>query len=262
MFDWGQHMKNRLLNPIVNSVENLILANVSPLCGQLGDSILQFIQEEGILSNAVLGFLVGLLVALTSLLDGIYHILTFSICVSIVDAVMFVFGFVMSALHYKVTFLPTAFLTFLKMEMRFLFNIYGRSYSYLFVGGFLISRSNLKSICNIENFLVGFLVLLSSFVMIYNSYTTLHDLDKIKENIRLGKIDPQKLKVEFNKCDSDWNGRLSTTEFINFLKSLKIDLSHDDLETALLSLDRSHDNEITWKEFIAWYENQVILKHS
>ena len=34
------------------------------------------------------------------------------------------------------------------------------------------------------------------------------------------------------------------------------EISYEDIQTALLELDENHDGEISWDEFIAWYERK------
>ena len=49
---------------------------------------------------------------------------------------------------------------------------------------------------------------------------------------------------------------MSTAEFVKFLRNVGMELSHDDLETALLELDENCDGEIGWTEFVNWHERK------
>ena len=57
----------------------------------------------------------------------------------------------------------------------------------------------------------------------------------------------------FDAADKSHDGSLQSDEFIQFLKTIDINLNKDDLETILLEVDESHDESVSFDEFYRWY---------
>jgi len=177
----------------------------------------------------------------------------------VVDLFLILIGIISLMTEYKVHLMPTRVARYLQDDWRFLFKPYGRPVVYMFGAVFIISQSELlewplhaSNLLHFENFLVGVTVSLLSLIIMYNTYVSRHELNELKKK----RFDYNTLSKLFNKSDKNYDGTLSTHEFVLFLKKLNIELSHDDLETALLELDENCDGEIGWKEFVAWHERK------
>lgn len=107
---------------------------------------------------------------------------------------------------------------------------------YIFGGSFLVSEGAIlrwplssDNILRFENFLIGVTTILLSCLIHYHTLLAANDLAKIKN----AHINYKDLAKAFNASDASNNGKLDTVEFIAFLKRIGVELSHEDLETAL-----------------------------
>ena len=91
-----------------------------------------------------------------------------------------------------------------------------------------------------------------TFIVFFNTWIVSHQLSSIKDL----HIDYAVLSRKYSAADSMMKGRLNTKEFIVFLNSIDLKLSMDDLSTAMEELDSNHDGEVSWDEFITWYEKK------
>ena len=248
------YVQRHMFEQIEENVEDAIIANL-PI---MGTEVSKFIMEAP-MGNRQLGFISGVMLLACGLLNFVNNFLTLDMDPMVVDLFLMVIGIISLMTEYKVHLMPTRIARYLQDDWRFLFKPYGRPCVYMFGAVFIISQSELlqwplrsSNLLHFENFLVGVTVSLLSSIIMYNTYISRHDLAILKGK----RFDYEKLSKAFDISDKSRSGTLSTSEFVVFLRTLGMELSHDDLETALLELDANCDGQIGWKEFVDWHERR------
>merc|ERR1711865_701188 len=66
--------------------------------------------------------------------------------------------------------------------------------------------------------------------------------------------DASGLRKAFYAADKNGNGKLDSTEFMDLCKSLDLQLTHSELEAAMVTLDANWDGGVDYEEFKFWYQ--------
>ena len=122
----------------------------------------------------------------------------------------------------------------------------------MFFGVLIVSRGGYYTPLKVESLIVGVLISIGAFIAIFHTCTAEADAAKLKDM----HIKRSHMMAEFNKADTSKNGSLSSNEFLRFLRSIDLSLSLDDLDTILLEVDESHDEEVSFDEFLKWYDKR------
>mmetsp|Transcript_19092 Transcript_19092/g.30272 ORF Transcript_19092/g.30272 Transcript_19092/m.30272 type:complete len:234 (-) Transcript_19092:67-768(-) len=78
-------------------------------------------------------------------------------------------------------------------------------------------------------------------------------------NSSLGTQQLDQLKVAFNLFDKDHNGRIDLNELQTVLKTLGQNMSKEETEEMMSSVDINDDGEIDYEEFVQMMENRMFL---
>lgn len=160
-------------------------------------------------------------------------------------------GIVFISLEYRFNMIPRRFIIFAFTSFAVLFTPYGRIFTHMFYAVLIISQSSLVAGLFIyETYLLGLFLFGAACFMFYctwKSRKTLHDF-------KMKNFSNEELKFAFNDADSSKNGELSKSEFCKMAHAkFNFELSNNDLNVAMLELDRDLNNEVSWEEFILWY---------
>merc|ERR1719498_1784432 len=96
---------------------------------------------------------------------------------------------------------------------------------------------------------LGIAIFCCSIIQIYHSFNAEKNIEAMKAH----EINRNAMVKAFDKADKSHDGSLQSDEFIQFLKTIDINLNKDDLETILLEVDESHDESVSFNEFYKWY---------
>lgn len=178
----SHYLSSAIIEHVETQVEDAVLAHLPDVFLEIRKFI-----EAAPLSNRVLGFIAGAIMLITGLINFIFDFLTLHWDVGIVDATVIAIGMLAMLIEYKIVFIPSRFLRYLKEDVRFLFRPYGRPLVYCFGGTFIVSKGsfltwplNSLNILAFENLCVGVCVMLISFLIIWHTYLSLDDLHKIR----------------------------------------------------------------------------------
>lgn len=75
--------------------------------------------------------------------------------------------------------------------------------------------------------------------------------EKLRSIIRTS---PYSFEEIFKQMDSDGNGTISTVEFRNAIKALKLGLKSIEIDQLMSRIDTNQDGKIDWKEFMAKFK--------
>jgi len=77
--------------------------------------------------------------------------------------------------------------------------------------------------------------------------------EKLRQIIRTS---PFSFEEIFKKMDEDGNGTISTGEFRNAIKALKLGLKSVEIDQLMSRIDTNSDGKIDWKEFMAKFKQK------
>ena len=199
--------------------------------------------ENGHFSWKLLGCAAGVLLVLISIISFPSHLLSPSNLV--MDVYVCCFGVLLIVLEYKDMLLPQSMMDTIRREALFLSRPYGRALFYIFVGIMVISQNALLSL----SFMVGLYVASVGVIIFVSSRGASQAMAAIRAN-GLGEAE---IKNRFVDADKDKNGTLDTAELASLCQTLGTTLSRNELESALVTLDRDGNGAITYEEFVSWY---------
>lgn len=75
----------------------------------------------------------------------------------------------------------------------------------------------------------------------------------------LGSQQVEQLKIAFNLFDKDHNGAIDQNELQTVLKTLGQNISKEETEEMMSSVDINNDGEIDFNEFVQMMENRMFL---
>lgn len=103
-----------------------------------------------------------------------------------------------------------------------------------------MSNSSIYSYIGVETLVTALLVITGAIFSIYQSYIASIEIVKLKEK----GLKEEQLRMFFRSADRNMDGRLDSNEFIVFLHTLELALTHDELENILLEVDENHKEEV------------------
>lgn len=65
--------------------------------------------------------------------------------------------------------------------------------------------------------------------------------------------DPQALRAMFDRFDTNQDGTIDETEFVDLLRALQLDITRAEATTAFLSIDVTSNQRIEFGEFAEWW---------
>ena len=186
---------------------------------------------------------------LCGLINFIFDFLTLNWVDGAIDTTIIIIGLFGILIEYKMVLIPTRLVKYLREDARFLFRPYGRPAVYCFGGTFIVSKGaflqiplDALNLLAFENFCLGVCVIFIAVLIAYHTYIAQGDLHRIREThidfnvsfvrsvftfyvfllflfliYNLWFFFSQQLSIAFNKADKSANGKLSTTEFIEFM---------------------------------------------
>lgn len=194
--------------------------------------------------------------ALGGVYNLLYDILGLDIFTAVVDAYVAAFGVLSVCLEYKQTLLGDDFANMMQDEFKFIYKPYGRAFLYVLFGLLMFSETG-----SIVYMVVGPYVTVVGAFILYLSMSAEGEYAKMKASARL---DDTHLRSEFNKADKgsflSRDGKLDSKEFAVLYK----DLLHlpgppsiNDLQMALLDIDKNNDGMISFDELKTWYHKKM-----
>jgi hypothetical protein len=238
-----------LISTEINRLRNTTLEGLKAYC------------DEGHWSWRVLGFLAGLMLTVSAFFNFIYHLLIIQLWFCLADALIFFFGQLLIFIEYKYDILPRFMMQSLREEALFLFRPYGRSYLYTFFGFFVLTQviavNNYDIVTTYLYIPTGIFTICVGFIVGHFSHTALAQLQKFRNDRKLNEAE---LKRLFHASKGYWaiENTLGTIEFIEFVKAVGLNMNHNEIETALITLDSNFDGRIDFQEFMMWY-NEIQL---
>lgn len=203
--------------------------------------------EEGNIIWRMMGAGAGAGLLLISIISIPLHILSpFTL---VMDLYVMAFGALAVCLEYKEhlfgTLLPSSYLEAIRREALCLYRPYGRACFYFFVGIMIVTQNSIFSL----SFMVGVYVATMGAIIFLSSRSALSSMAALRAQ-GLGEAD---IRNKFNRADKDKNGTLDTTELAALCSDLGTTLSRNELEAALVTLDKNGDGAISYDEFVFWY---------
>lgn len=199
--------------------------------------------DNGNFTWKALGCAAGISLVVLSITSIPMHLLSpFNL---IMDVYTCCFGALGVLLEYKDTLLPQSFTETIRREALFLYRPYGRAMFYFFVGVLVISQNALFSL----SFMVGLYVAAVGAIVFVSSRGAYQAMT----SLRAQGLGEGEIRTKFNQADKDKNGTLDTSELARLCSDLGTTLSRNELESALVTLDKDGDGAITYDEFVSWY---------
>jgi hypothetical protein len=239
---------------VEDEVEDLVFQEQMKTMNAAAEELKEFIMSNP-LSIKVQGFLCAFVVVLTCLLSCIVNFLNANVIVGLLHLVFMAIGLVFVLVEYKPMFVPARVGKFIREEIRFLFKPFGRPIVLNIAAMFIISQSSMDTMMGMESALGGSVAFCMTLFIFFLTYQASHELHAVKDL----HIPYAELSQKFNAADTMMKGKLDTHQFVGLMHSISKDdkeVSYEDIQTALLELDENHDGEISWDEFIAWYERK------
>jgi len=202
--------------------------------------------DEGQWTWKVAGLIAGVLIMASSLLSIFSNLLSLSPFSAVISIYIFIFGLVLSILEYKEKVMTERYISALRREALFLSRPYGRAAFYVFIGLLILCQGG------ILQFLIGVYTTIVGIIIFQSSRQVISSLDDMKA----ARLDTQHLEIKFKEFDKDNSGALDSTELVTLVASLGTTLTLNQLEVALLLLDKNSDGKITFEEFLYWYQGK------
>jgi len=166
----------------------------------------------------------------------------------VMDLYMTAFGVLTVVLENKEHLLPQKYLDMIRIEALFLYRPYGRSAFYFFVGVLMVSQNDYLSLA----FCVGVYTSVVGAIIFVASRSAMDQARALKA----AAFDEATIKRKFLAADRDKNGTLDTAELAVLCADLGCNLSRNELEAALVVLDKDGNGAISYDEFLEWYQGQ------
>lgn len=136
---------------------------------------------------------------------------------------------------------------FIHKELHILTTPYGRSIVYCLTALIILTQFTWFEITN------AIIVFLLGGYVFYNMHNAEVALAAMKAYI----ADDKQLKLLFDSCDLDKNGFLDSKELATACTSLGSKLNHDELEAAILILDKTGSGRVSFDQFKVWYSPMI-----
>jgi len=249
------HPFTGLSNAVTGSITNSATKSITKVATQEMEDFKNFV-TDGHWSWQVLGCFGGILMTIAGVYNLLYDILGLDVVDAVVDAYVAAFGVLSICLEYKQNLLGEDFDVFLKDEFKFIYKPYGRAFLYVLFGLLMFSETG-----SIVYMIAGpYVTLVGAFIF----YVAMQAEKQYAVMKAAHKLDDTHLRSEFNKADKgsflSKDGKLDSKEFAVLYK----DLLHlggppsiNELQMALLEIDKNNDGKISFDELKAWYHKKV-----
>ena len=246
LYEWNSvHYEDQLLKKITEFATEVVRFALYSGCG-----------------NRVLGFWCGLFILTWALYCVINDLLTLRFYHHLFNFVVFLLGGMFMLLEFKITLLPRLVMKFIEEECRFVLKPYLRSGVYMFCGAYItvqasfveermLNESTMIRVERVESWILGCLVFFTSSFMLYRSFMTHAEMQKIID----GELNIQQITERFHNHELCNSGTFQTSDFMIFLASNNIELPHDQLVSLMMEIDPNHTETVNYYEFLTWYKN-------
>jgi len=192
------------------------------------------------------GFVAGSLIVVVSALSAFGHI--FAPFKLVLDLYLLAFGTLMCLIELQDRVFTQQYLNVLRREALIIFRPNGRACFYFFVGVLLVSVSDLMS----ASFLVGCFTAAVGAIVYVASRSAMTQARALRD----ASLSETVIKSKFQAADRNRDGLLDTSELAILISALGCDLSRNELEAALFTLDKDGDDRVSYEEFIEWYKDK------
>jgi len=189
------------------------------------------------------GFVAGLLIVAVSAFSVFSHI--FAPFKLVLDLYLLAFGTLMCLIELQDHVFTQQYLNVLRREALIIFRPNGRALFYLFVGVLIISVSDIMS----ASFLVGCFTAAVGAIVFVASRSAMAQARALRD----AALSESVIKAKFQAADRNRDGLLDTSELALLISALGCNLSRNELEAALFTLDKNGDDRVSYEEFIEWY---------
>jgi len=209
---------------------------------------LQKYVDEGHYSWKAFGLIAGVLLVMNGFLSFAYEIMALSPLMAILNVYLIIFGVILIVLEYKEKTFTKRFCDIIRKEALFLSRPYGRGAFYTFCGTLLVCKGGLFSF----SFIIGlFISGLGICIFVVSRRATL-----ALEAHRADMTDEEAVRAKFYEFDKDKSGALDSPELAKLCQSLGSPLTYNQLESALLLLDKDGDGAVEFGEFFDWWRGR------
>lgn len=199
--------------------------------------------EEGDWTWKVLGLFGGLAMMGTGALSFMGDFFLFNYFGAVLDVYIFLFGILSVCLEYKESILPTKWVDQLKIEAKFMYKPYGRAVLYFFFGVLLISQSKLLYLCT------GLYLCVIGGLVVYYAGNAQKALQAFKDK----KLSFFQLRSAYDAADKNKDG-LTPGELAKMVSKFPgVNLSENELISAIGLLDTDASGKVSYEEFSTWY---------
>jgi hypothetical protein len=190
-----------------------------------------------------LGAAAGCMIMFISFTSFLSALFGFSFVLAILDLYVFSAGALMVALEFKDSFIPTTFRDRIRKEALFLYRPYGRALFYAGIGMVLICVGG------------AITTLIGAYTTAVGGYIYIGSMGAMKSlsALRAQSHDEDTMRAKFQEADKDKSGYMDAQELAGVCCSLGTTLKKNELESALLLLDKNDDGKITFDEFRTWW---------
>mmetsp|Transcript_6355 Transcript_6355/g.6571 ORF Transcript_6355/g.6571 Transcript_6355/m.6571 type:complete len:255 (-) Transcript_6355:46-810(-) len=205
----------------------------------------QKICEDGRYTWKVFGLIAGILLVVNALLGFTSQVLSLSPLMAILNLYMLLFGLILIALEYKDKTYTIRFINIIRKESFFLTRPYGRGAFYTFCGTLLICKGGLV------NLIMGLFISALGIFIFIASRRAVQALQQQKAAL----FDEEAVKQKFNELDTDKSGSLDAAELAKLCQSLGSPLNYNQLESAIMLLDKDGNGKVDYSEFLQWWQD-------
>ena len=166
----------------------------------------------------------------------------------VMNIFVFCFGVLTVMLEYKERLMTQRYLDVIRKEALFLSRPYGRAAFYFFLGFLVMSENGMMTLA----FFVGLYTSIIGAVIFIASRSAMSQFAAIKS----ASFDEATIRRKFEAADKDKNGTLDSAELAVICADLGCHLTRNELEAALVVLDKDGNGAISFDEFIEWYSDK------
>ena len=155
------------------------------------------------------------------------------------------FGFVVVMLEGNGKFYPDRWKRIIRTQAKFLTLLNGRGAFYVFLGTLLMAQWPTAG-----PFLLGIYMAAVGTVMFVYGYHAKAKLDSVRSLLSSEDV----VTSAFEKADAEGDGSLTAAELGELCASLGSTLEPQEIEAALLALDKDGNGGISFEEFVRWWK--------
>lgn len=156
------------------------------------------------------------------------------------------FGMLAVALEGKHEQMPESLKSFLFEWCHLVTMLTGRGILYMLIGGIITAAKPWT------NLVVGLYVVFIGVVSVYFGWKANQSLDKF-QNVEGNEAS---IRADFLKYDDDGDNALTFEQFITFLASKGVTLTHNEAEAAAARFDQNFDRRVDLESFVRFYKGE------